>query len=80
MNSLVERAKAVPIKQGDSVPPDAEIAGLAIAYGLGEITLSQAGIASNTRGNSMYATLCRGFRDALALGLLVRPAKRKRCR
>ena len=80
MNDLIDRAKAAGMKQGESTVPDPELAGLAIAYGLGEITLTQAGAALDVRGNSMYASLCRGFRDAFALGLLVRPASQKKGR
>lgn len=78
MESLIDRAKGREMR--DDAPPDRELAALAIAYGTGEITLTQVGFAVQKKGNSAYAQLARGLRDAFALGLLVRPAPQKKGR
>ena len=76
METLVDRAKAHEMRDA---APDPELAALAVAYGAGEITLTQVGAAVDKKGNSAYAQLAKGLRDAFSLGLLARgPAKGKR--
>jgi hypothetical protein len=70
MESMLERAKAREMR--DAAPPDRELALLTVAYGTGEITLTQVGAAVDKKGNSAYAQLAKGLRDAFTLGLLVR--------
>jgi hypothetical protein len=66
--------------KGRGVTPDQQGAELAVAWAHGEITLIQAGEALGRAGNSMYSQLANGLRDAIKLGLLVRPNAPKRAK
>jgi hypothetical protein len=77
MESLIDRAHAVPSKTQRNGKPNPELAQLAIAWAAGEITLKQvAGALGRPGAGAMaYSPLAFGFRDAVALGLLVRPKR-----
>jgi hypothetical protein len=72
MDSLLDQAKAVKIKQGPRTDPDAQMAALAVGCAFDEVSFVQASKAAGRQGNSMYAALWRGIKDAARLGLLVR--------
>lgn len=74
MESLLDRARAVETK----TLPNAELAQLAVAWAHDDVTLLQASEAMGKSGNGMYATLSRGLRDAVRLGLLARAALPKK--
>lgn len=75
MGNLLTKARAV--RPTRSKKPDKELAELAIAWATDELTLNQVAVAFDRRGSAMYASLAGGLRDAVRLGLLVLPRRKK---
>ena len=75
MDTLLAKARAV--KPTRSKKPDKQLAELAVAWATDELTLNQVAAAFNRRGSAMYASLAGGLRDAVRLGLLAVPRRKK---
>lgn len=69
--SLLAKAKAVPVKTKASADP--EVAELAVAWLLGEVSTAQASTAMGYVGNntsSVYVKLAGGLKGAVEMGLI----------
>ena len=77
--SLLERARAVPVRIGRSAGPTDERIELALAWLRGDITITQAAVALESAVNgATYAKLTTALREAHRRGLLSiaeRPAR-----
>lgn len=71
METLLARAKAVHPVAGKR-KPDKQLAQLAIAWAISDLTLKQVSSAMEKKGSAMYSQLSLGLRDAIRLGMLVK--------